>query len=68
MRVCRCAEAQGQGQARLVMRREPGTSVILNVRLREPVSAAKHADKALRLTFLDEGKPSTHLLKVSARV
>lgn len=52
--------------ARVVMRREPGTSVLINARLKPPVvAAAKHADKALRLTCLDEkGQPSTFLFRV----
>jgi hypothetical protein len=51
--------------ARVVMRREPGTSVLINARLKAPVvTAAKHADKALRLTCLDEtGQPSTFLFR-----
>lgn len=50
--------------ARVVMRREPGTSVLINTLLKEPVGAAKHADKALRLTCLDEGGvPSTFLFR-----
>jgi hypothetical protein len=50
--------------ARIVMRREPGTSVLINTLLKEPVGVAKHADKALRLTCLDEnGMPSTFLFR-----
>ncbi len=50
--------------ARVVMRREPGTSVLINTLLKEPVGVAKHADKALRLTCLDEsGQPSTFLFR-----
>lgn len=50
--------------ARVVMRREPGTSVLINTLLKEPVGVAKHADKALRLTCLDEGGvPSTFLFR-----
>lgn len=52
--------------ARVVMRREPGTSVLINARIKPPlVTAAKHADKALRFTCLDEkGQPSTFLFRV----
>lgn len=52
--------------ARVVMRREPGTSVLINARIKSPVvTAAKHADKALRFTCLDEnGQPSTFLFRV----
>ena len=54
--------------ARVVMRREPGTSVLINARLKAPVTAAKHAEKAFRLTCLDEsGQPSTFLFRVRAR-
>lgn len=55
--------------ARVVMRREPGTSVLINARIKPPVvTAAKHAEKALRLTCLDEkGQPSTFLFRVRPR-
>lgn len=50
--------------ARLVMRREPGTTVLINALLKDPVGVAKHAEKALRLTCLDEkGQPSTFLFR-----
>lgn len=59
-------EGEGPPGARVVMRREPGTSVILNARLRAPVEVAKHADKALRITCFNEAnEPATYLLRVS---
>jgi hypothetical protein len=57
-------DADATVPARVVMRREPGTSVLINTLLKEPVGAAKHAEKALRLTCLDEaGVPSTFLFR-----
>ena len=57
-------DGSSSAPARVVMRREPGTSVLINTLLKEPVGVAKHADKALRLTCLDEGGvPSTFLFR-----
>ena len=57
-------DGSSSAPARVVMRREPGTSVLINTLLKEPVGVAKHADKALRLTCLDEnGVPSTFLFR-----
>lgn len=48
----------------MVFRREPGV-VLINVYLKEPVGVAKHADKALRIAFLEEqAQPATYVMRV----
>lgn len=50
--------------SRVVFRREPGV-VLINVYLKEPVGVAKHADKALRIAFLEEqAQPATYVMRV----